>query len=372
MKKQEFIGELRRELAPAPAHIREEILADISEHFTEGIARGMTEEEVCRNLGQPGTIAAQVLEEYGEAKHERRGDSGGFEQVLEGIGQTIGQSFNDFTQQFTGRGHNEEIEIDKTFARIRDINVKMRDAKIRFVPSDDGNCRVIIRGRSRYDKFTVADEDGTLVVAENSPFFKFEIFGFKSTLVTTIYVPSQFPGSIKARSSVGNITAGDINGQLDFKTAAGNITVENHRGARIRINSAAGNTVYHSQSGRADEVEISTAAGNAKITARETGRLSLTSAAGNVNAEIGRLSGDTDISTAAGSVKIIAHEVAGNIDISTAAGSAKIYLPLNADIRIDAKKPVMGSITNELTGNPNSPYVLRASSSVGSIKIKAI
>ncbi|MCL2603272.1 MAG: DUF4097 family beta strand repeat-containing protein [Defluviitaleaceae bacterium] len=399
MKKQEFISELKRGLAQAPAHIREEILADISEHFTEGIAQGMTEEEVCKNLGQPGTIAAQVLEEYGEEKRgshgeqnanrninrninkninrniDRNDNAGGFEQVMDGIGQAIdniGQTIDGFTRQFTDRGYEDEIDIDETFTGIRNIKVKMTDSKIRFVPSEDGNFRVTIRGHMRNMGFTVENEDGTLVVCDNTTGFRFNWFRFKSSLVTTVYVPSQFSGEIKARSTAGNITAGDVSGQINFKTAAGNVTVENHRGNRVRINTAAGNALYHSVGGRADNVEISTAAGNARITARETGRLSLTSAAGNVEAEIERLGGDTHISTAAGSVKVTVHEVAGNIDVSTAAGSAKIYLPADADIRIDAKKPVMGSITNELTGNPNSPYVLRASSSVGSIKIKAI
>jgi DUF4097 and DUF4098 domain-containing protein YvlB len=368
MKKQEFISELKRELSQAPIHIREEILADISEHFTEATAQGMSEEEVCRNLGQPGTIAAQVLEEYGEARSDKNHETGGLEMFIDGFGKVV----DGFTQQFSAAGQEEEIDIDKTFTGIRDIKIKMNESKVRFAPSEDGNVRVTIRGRMRNANINIISEEGTLIITDNAAPFRFNFFRFKSSLATTIYVPSQFDGSIKARTAAGNVSASDISGQIDFKTAAGNVTVENHRGKKIRINTAAGNTLYHSTYGRAESVDITTAAGNANITAQETGCLSLTSAAGNVEAVIQRLAGDTRISTAAGSVKVTAYDVAGNIDVSTAAGSAKITIPANANIRIDAKKPVMGSITSELTGNPNAPYTLKASSSVGSIKIKAI
>jgi DUF4097 and DUF4098 domain-containing protein YvlB len=376
MKKQEFINELKRELAQAPSHIRDEILADISEHFSEGISQGMSEEEICRSLGQPGAIAAQVLEEYNEGRTFNQNDNGssGFEQAFDGIGKafdSIGKVFNDFTQQFNETS-GDEIDIDRSFTNIQNINIKLADSKIRFVPSADGNCRVTMRGRMRNRGFTINDEGGSLVIADQSQLFMFNFFRFKSTLVTTVYVPAQFRGELKVRSAAGNISAADTNGQINFKAAAGNITVENHRASSIRISTAAGNAAVHLANGRTESIDISTAAGNAKITAEETGRLTLNSAAGSVDAEINRLFGDTKIETAAGSVKITAYEVAGNINISTAAGSVKVHLPVDVNCRINVKKPALGSLSNELAGNPDSPYTLRASSGVGSIRLKRL
>ncbi|MCL2203452.1 MAG: DUF4097 family beta strand repeat-containing protein [Defluviitaleaceae bacterium] len=368
MRKQEFISELKRELSHAPAHIREEILADISEHFTEAISQGMTEEEVCRNLGQPGTIAAQVLEEYGETRQNGE-EASGFEQVFEGIGNAI----SGIARQFTGTGDTgHDIDIDQSFPDISRISVKMAGSKIRLVPAADGMCRVTIRGRCRYYGFTVENEGGTLTVREEKPVIRFELFRFKSTLVTTVYVPGQFAGKIKVRSALGDISATDISGQLNLETAAGNINVENHKGKEMRISTAAGNATVNMAGQCIEDVRISTAAGNARIIAEETGRLKLDSAAGNVDAKITRLSGETKISTAAGSAEITAYEVAGDVDISTAAGIVKIFLPMDVNCRIDARKPGIGSLSNELTGNPHSPHTLRASSGVGSIKLKAI
>jgi DUF4097 and DUF4098 domain-containing protein YvlB len=418
MKKQDFINELNNGLANVPTHIRDEIIADINEHFTEGFAHGMSEEEVCDNLGHPSTIAAQVLEEYGETVHnhyeqgqpgrnmdrdfyreqreqereqhrkqreqqreqhknqreqqreqhrEQREQQRDHHHKQRDLHHEIEAEFN-YQKDNTGN----EIDMDETFSGIQNIYVKMTDAKIRYKPSTDGNCRVTVKGHAKNDNILVYEKDGTLILTDNEPKFRFRFIHFKSSLVVTVYIPSQFWGEIKTLSTHGNISAGGISGRLYFKATAGNITVEDHRGSEIRLYSSAGNITLHTEEGRVENTDISTAAGSVKITARETGRLSINSAAGSVVAEIIRLTGDAKINSAAGSVKFTAHETEGNINISTAAGSAKIYLPKNVNCHFDVKKPVMGSIRNELTGNPQSPYVLKVRGSMGSIHLAAL
>lgn len=67
MKKHEFIQELTTAIAAVDPQTKSEILADINEHFAEGASLGLSEEEICIKLGQPGQIAEQVLEEYNAA-----------------------------------------------------------------------------------------------------------------------------------------------------------------------------------------------------------------------------------------------------------------------------------------------------------------
>jgi hypothetical protein len=71
-------------------------------------------------------------------------------------------------------------------------------------------------------------------------------------------------------------------------------------------------------------------------------------------------------------VTLTAQEVAGNITLDTSAGSIHVYLPVDVNCRIQADKPSIGSLHNELAGNPQSPYVLKADTSVGSIHLKAL
>jgi DUF4097 and DUF4098 domain-containing protein YvlB len=365
MTKQAFLSELKRGLETAPAHIRDEIMADISEHFTEAITQGLTEDEVARNLGDPQTIANQVLEEYGETRQHRN--------HYAPPAENVNNVFEGIKSIFGGRNENSDIDTEQSFYDIREINVKLSDANLRFVPSGDGRTRVTLRGKTR-STIELDGSDGVLTLADSShsrPFSWFN-FGFKANLSATVYVPAGFSGYIKARTAAGNITASDISGRLDFKASAGNVTVTNCEGSKMRFTSSAGNVNADLTGKTIDDIQISTAAGNAKITADETGHLKLNSAAGNVDANVLRLYGNTKVASAAGTVTLRSLSVEGDIDINTAAGSVMIYLPADVNCRIDAKKPTVGSVSNNITGNPNSPYTLRASTAVGSVTIRAI
>jgi DUF4097 and DUF4098 domain-containing protein YvlB len=324
MTKKQFFAELNQNLNQVPSEVCKDILNDIEEHFSVGLAEGLSEEEICRNLGQPGSIAEQVRQEYsnGEAEaHHCEKVRGGY-----------------------------EISINKTFSGVENIDVDLCEADILFVPSTDNIVRVRIDGRSRSDKFTVENYNGTLVVKSKHPIFTFNLFWNSRKLEAEIAVPAQFAGAVKANSSAGNIIVKDVGGNLSLTTAAGNIKAELDC---------------------AEKISLTTAAGNAKLVANEVGKLKLTSAAGNVKATLTK-AGETKLTSSAGNVKLTANEVAGNINISTSAGTATAYLPRDANCRIDAKKPSAGSLKNELASNPNSPFTLKARTSAGSVKLLAL
>ena len=98
----------------------------------------------------------------------------------------------------------------------------------------------------------------------------------------------------------------------------------------------------------------------------------MTTAAGQVSAKVAKLGADTKLTSSAGTIELTAYEVGGNVKISTAAGNATVYMPAHVNCRINAKKPSIGSMYNELVGNPSSPYTLKASSSIGSVRLIAI
>jgi len=327
MKKQEFISELKAALAHTPDDVREEIIDDINEHFSEGASQGQSEEDICRNLGQPGSIAAQVLEEYARGTNP----ANEYEKIRGGY----------------------EISIDKSFAggEVRNVDIGLAIGNIYFTPSTDGNFRVVLEGRYKHNKFVVENNGGLLVVKSIEPMMSFNLFRFNAKLEATVYVPGQFAGEIKARSAAGNVSSGGISGKLNFKTAAGNVSVDGHLSG---------------------EITLSTAAGNIALATKEARDLNLSTAAGKIKAEVKKLSGDTKLTSSAGNVKLTAYEVEGNIKLSTSAGNATAYLPANVNCRIKVTKPSIGSLHNELEGNPNSPYTLKATTSVGTIKLLAI
>jgi len=423
MKKHDFIRELTAQLAPIDTKARAEIIADINEHFTEGLAQGQTEEEICKKLGQPGQIAEQVLEEYKAYKsqghfHYSAGvndiedivssamdsvDIGGIissalqtaaeatraasDAIAEAnsvkdariIGWEFGENTNapwkeTFPVETEGatrvRG-GYEIDIDKTLPGIYGIDVSLSQANVKFVPAvQSGDIRVTIQGRSRYNTFEVGNKNGILFIRRREPFFKFEIFSFKSKLDVTVYVPASFTGDIKATSIAGNIYASGICGNLKLNTTAGNVTIDGHKADKAHLRTSAGSVSLTNCF--INDINAKSSAGNVRLESREVRDLVLGSSAGELLVYVDTLGGNTQLSSSAGSVYLKAHEVRGNINASSSAGSVDIRLPIDVNCRINVSKPSIGSLSNKLIGNPHSPYTLRASTSVGSISLAPI
>lgn len=64
--KSEFMQALRKELAERNITDTRDIMLDFEQHFDDGIARGLTEQEVCGKLGDLGEIVAQYQDEAAE------------------------------------------------------------------------------------------------------------------------------------------------------------------------------------------------------------------------------------------------------------------------------------------------------------------
>jgi len=382
MTKQQFINELTAALSQVDLQTRDEIMADINEHFTEGAAHGLSDEDICIKLGQPGQIAAQVLEEYSDAQNNTH--------IFEDLKAfKAGKQHSSDARRIRG---GYDINIDSYYDNINSIDIDLKISDINIVTAPQGSqVRLTMQGHSKYNTFTIDNKNGCLLIKEQQPMVRFEIFRFKTTLETTIYVPAGFIATnidaytgignikltgiscdaMKLKTSVGNIAVKDCtvdNG--DIKSSAGNITISGGAMDRIDAKSSAGNVTLTGCA--ADCVSAKSSAGNINFTANESESLSLHSSAGTINVQVARLLGDTNLSSSAGSVRLEAREVGGNITAKSSCGSVKIYLPQDVNCRIITKKPSVGSVNNSLTGNPNSPYVLSASTSIGSVTLEAI
>ena len=182
-------------------------------------------------------------------------------------------------------------------------------------------------------------------------------------------------GTVKTKTSGGNLKFATIKGTLDADTAAGNISASSISGTTA-VRTSGGNI----QLGRLDaEASATTAAGSITVKAAQN-KLTLKSNGGNL--EIGDVAGPTDASTAAGTITVRnAHdkltlksnggnlelgEVGGPADISTAAGSIRVKIAAAAltaktsggNIQVDdARGPLQaktaaGSISVSFTAQP--------------------
>ncbi len=77
MRKDEFMKRLNDSLYSLGRDEREEIIYDYEEHFENGFADGLTEEEICYNLGNPDKIASSYTGHRNRYKVEPRGTVGG-------------------------------------------------------------------------------------------------------------------------------------------------------------------------------------------------------------------------------------------------------------------------------------------------------
>jgi len=415
MKKQQFIDELTRAIAQVDPQTKAEIMADIQEHFAEGASFGLTEEEICIKLGQPSQIAEQVLEEYNaggqQTTHNDFTDSvgdlmGSIGDLLGSIGNYAGHSIytevrrvqkeaerikNDgFGRQIdiqcdpqirvdirrTRDGTTRvwggyDIDIDETFTGVNSLDVSLSSCGIKIVPIEQGEtARVVIQGSSRYNNFIVENQNGRLIVADKMPLVRFEIFNFNSKLDATIYLPQSFDGNIRANSSAGGITVANLRGDLVLKASAGSIVIDNHRGATAHLRSSAGSVSVKNSA--IVDIDAKSSAGGVSIETEDTHNLAVSSSAGPVRVCAGRIGGETRISSSAGAAYLEAREVAGNITAKTSAGGVHIRLPREVNCRIDVKKSSLSTVENGLVGNPQSPYVLKASASVGSVILEAL
>ena len=353
MTKQAFIQELTKALAQVDSQTHSEIIADISEHFTEGVSHGLSEEDICKKLGQPSQIAEQVLEEYRQVK-----------------GQASAMHHN-ANAEFANTQSILMTDFDEVFAGVRSVDIDLNICNIEMVQDPQRqDIRVTIRGKNKPIYVTVENNNGCLYVNQKGPLFSFGIFGFKSKLEATIYVPASFTGDIRAVTSVGNITIKGLTSNLRLNTSAGNIKIQDHVCSYAHLRSSAGN--IRIKNCDISQIEAKSSAGNVKAEVRETQNLTLSSSAGEVEVLATKLGGDTNLSSSAGTVYLEAQDVQGNITAKTSAGSVYIRLPREVNCRINAKKSAIGSVHNNLVGNPNSPYVLYASTSVGSVTLDAI
>ncbi|SDM88954.1 DUF1700 domain-containing protein [Acetanaerobacterium elongatum] len=61
MTKNEYLAQLNSHLVGIPEHEKIEIILDFEEHFSAGLAKGKTEEEICNDLGDPLKNASQYI-----------------------------------------------------------------------------------------------------------------------------------------------------------------------------------------------------------------------------------------------------------------------------------------------------------------------
>ena len=71
MNKKEFMGKLDNALTDIPKAEKKEVMRDYEDHFSIGLEKGRTEEEIAKSLGDPASIAKSIKAEYSITRAKR-------------------------------------------------------------------------------------------------------------------------------------------------------------------------------------------------------------------------------------------------------------------------------------------------------------
>jgi hypothetical protein len=131
---------------------------------------------------------------------------------------------------------------------------------------------------------------------------------------------SDLDGEVHARTSGGNITLGKISGDVDAGTSGGNVKLTEGRGS-VKLNTSGGNVTVDHAVGPTD---LDTSGGDISIGSVEN-TLNASTSGGNVTARIeGALEGDCYLDTSGGRVRAtVSRDAAFNLDASTSGGDVK-------------------------------------------------
>lgn len=329
MKKEEYMGRLAQALKDYDDMFVKEILNDYEEHFSMGLKCGQSEEEICRELGDIASLAAEIMEMAGPEKKKAAVAS-----VKAAVTEPSGS--------FEYGGAEAEEPYKKPFA-LKKVCFSSMAWDVKVVPSPDGVLRVYFEDGS--------EESGNLCIigqvredtyygkisSQNSLRNLFGLLNFNSDDVI-IEVPSSVE-TLEIKSASGDITANGLNTKsIVLKTLSGDVQAE-----RIVSN----------------EVVFSTKSGDVEA-ARIFGE----------KAEFGTISGDVNIKTIRG-YQITGKSTSGDVALTIDCQGKPFVVEgksVSGTVRTSGNSDLLELLSKG--SHPDSLIQVKASTISGDIDIK--
>lgn len=225
-------------------------------------------------------------------------------------------------------------------ADFNNISIDSDTEKIRFVPSEDGKCKVVFY-ESENEKHNAEVKDGMLSITKASTKEWYELipFGFESPSIT-VYLPKTEYGALSIRESTGDIevpkdfkfetvgidaSTGDIDcrasveGRLGIETSTGKVHVEGITAGDISISVSTGHVEISSVNCSGD-VYVKVSTGRANLTDVTCKNLNSNGSTGDVTLKNVIASEKMSVERSTGDIKLDACD-ANEIEIETDTGS---------------------------------------------------
>ncbi|MFW5955430.1 MAG: DUF4097 family beta strand repeat-containing protein [Rhodothermales bacterium] len=174
-----------------------------------------------------------------------------------------------------------------------------------------------------------------------------------------VVVPEEY--SVDFTTGAGNVTLGDIGGQVEGRTGAGNLKLGAVHG-EVHVSSGSGNIDIRGARGAA---RISTAAGNVHIE-NLAESVEVRTGAGNITANLTEQpASESSLETGAGNVTVyVGSRVGANVDATAALGAASTDFPLSVEGKWMSK-----SFAGDINGGGPA---IRMKAGVGNVSLKRL
>ena len=188
----------------------------------------------------------------------------------------------DFKKLSTNKYETNTYEINEEFINLL---IKTDTAKIVFMPSADGKCRVECYEQEN-EKHSVTVENNTLVIdiTEEKAWFEYININFASPQLT-VYLPNTEYDSLTINESTGNI---EIPNDFNLKNIDISITTGD-----VKCSASA-----------SEAIKIKTSTGNIDISAISAGSLDLSTTTGKITVTDARCDGEIEIKVNTGKARL--------------------------------------------------------------------
>lgn len=279
----------------------------------------------------------------------------------------------DFTKLNTSKYETNTHEITESFD---DISINTDTADIRFLPAQDGKCKVVCYEMEKV-RHEVTVTEGILTVEAVDTRAWYDYIGISfSTQTVTVYLPAGMYEALLIRSDTGHVelpndfsfgeldievSTGDVNfnasvtGAVKIKASTGDVTVKGVTAGALDLSTSTGGVTV-SEATVLGDIKVSTSTGSTSISDTECGSLTSTASTGGIYLSSTVASGSFSLEVGTGSIHFNACDAteiyarAGTGSVTGTLLSEKVFIATSSTGTVDVPRGTSGGVCEITTG----------------------
>ena len=298
-------------------NLKEEILANATEHFSDCISHGETTAEAEQTvMDSLGDIPALLAEIGAKKKDEEPAPFDPFgSDAFQGFSDSLNSMFNSLF--LTGGKNGTRTE---TYADIVSLKVKGFSADLHVKPSDDDLLHVTAEGN--LDQISMSAEGGMLKIREDASTRR----PFQNGMDLTLELPEHLK-AVDVQVVSGDLDVLDVTlDSLRFQSTSGDLSMKNTAVTDLAIRTASGDAELKLNA--VNRIYAELASGDVDLTCEEAGSVVCSCQSGDISAVFHHAADTIGCKTVSGDVSLkIGTEVPSHTDLSTVFGTVDSTVP---------------------------------------------